>query len=202
MDRNFFGNNIGKQIGVGVGVAAILTAIFTFLINFQQQSRVDFTVITDRMEKQNNYLENELRTARKERDELQQQVATLSSFSYEDPIPSWFKDLSGKMIMLNAAYEDTFLKPNGYVRYDYIGKTDMEFWGIEANQPEQAKRYRQNDLDVMMKKKAIRSEEVIMLGSKKQKLIVIKYPVWSDSPDWNGKKVIGVGGRAIISDCQ
>lgn len=187
-------SNLVKQ----TGVAAVLTALFTFLINYQQQSRVDFTVMYDRQEEQIIDLLQKIEQQDKEIVKLKNQIATLQSLDYESPIPSWFKDLTGTMVMLNKAYEEAFLIPNGFDRYDYIGKTDLEFWGKMIGQEKLAKEYRQADLDVMMKRVQIRSIQNVYLDGQLHKVIVIKYPVWSNSPDWNGKKVIGVGGKAIF----
>jgi len=198
MSKTEYIKNLGKQ----AGIAAVLTALFTFLINSQQQTRADFSGIYERQERQIQRLEEKVYQLEMQNVELQAKITTLSSLNYESPVPTWFKDLQGNMVTLNAAYEETFLKPNGKDRYDYIGKTDLEFWGQELGDIGLAESYRQADLDVMMKREQIRSENQVNINGNLVDLIIIKYPVWSAGPDWNGKKMIGVGGVAIVKNCE
>ena len=187
-----------KQAGAVAALSTICTALFTFLINFQQQSRSDFAFVTKELKEQILILREENEKLRHEVSHLQNQIAALSSMQYESPLPTWRKSIDGKMLQLNKAYEQTFLVPNGKDRFDYIGKTDKEFWGDELGNPIIAQSYRKADINVMNTRTTIRTEQFANLDGVRVKLIVYKYPVWSSGPEWNGRKIIGVGGIAVV----
>lgn len=190
------GGNIAKQ----AGVAAILTALFTFLINYQQQSRADFGFITDNLKEQISDLKSENEILRLEVFDLKAQATLFKSMQYESPIPTWMKDLNGRMISLNKAYEEIFLIPNGFNKYDYIGKTDVEFWGQAVNDELLGQSYRNSDVEVITQQRTIRGLNYGNIDGKRIKFIIYKYPIWTPATEWNERKLIGVGGVAIPLD--
>ena len=72
--------------------------------------------------------------------ELSMRLSMLEGAFQDLPLPQWLKDTDGKMLSLNKAYEDMFLRPMSKTSQDYIGKTDEDVWG-----PEIAAKFRQND---------------------------------------------------------
>jgi len=72
-------------------------------------------------------IENE--NLRKKISILQYQITVAETAHFESPFPMWLKDMNNKMISLNQAYEDNFLKPLGFRMADYIGYEDSKIWG-------------------------------------------------------------------------
>lgn len=60
--------------------------------------------------------------------ELQAKAQLFESAHSHLPVPMWLKDLDGKMLALNDAYEQVFLRPQGKSRDDYIGFIDHDVW--------------------------------------------------------------------------
>lgn len=86
-----------------------------------------------------------------ERSEMLQKFQILEAGQIKMPVPFWIKSLDGKMLMVNDAYVDAFLRPRGDTRDDYVGKTDIEYWGKKVGAV-----YQHND------KKALRAFEPIV----------------------------------------
>jgi hypothetical protein len=66
------------------------------------------------------------------------------------PLPSWLKDIDGTMLAVNDAYEMYFLIPNGFVKSDYIGKTDSDVWPENV-----AQEFIESDIRTMQSEKKI-----------------------------------------------
>ena len=62
-------------------------------------------------------------------------------FLLNNNIPCWKKDVDGRLTYISPGYERTFLQGFGKSIEDYLGKTDVEFWGEEIGSI-----YRKNDL--------------------------------------------------------
>lgn len=78
--------------------------------------------------------------------ELQARIQLFENRENNLPYPQWLKDTSLKMLTLNKAYEDVFLKPIGKKISDYVGKTDYEIWPKEV-----ADKFTENDLRALEK---------------------------------------------------
>jgi len=106
------------------------------------------------------------------------------------PTPMWTKSDTGVMLAVNAAYEDLILKPIGKKKEDYVGKTDVEFWGKEIGQT-----YYKNDLEVMRDKATkVFIEPIYTEEGKITSIVVIKYVRTIEN-----QFVVGIGGIAIDS---
>lgn len=189
-------DNWQKIIGQG-GMVAALTALFTFMINVQTEYRSDYKAIIDRLEQQIERQEIRITELEKVNDDLRKRISIISSMTYNSPIASWFKDLQGRMVMVNDTYEQLFLIPNGKNKFDYIGQTDEEFWG-SIGKAEIGKKYREHDIRVMTEKQTIRYTEIVYVGNSQLDLIVYKYPVYSTVPEFANRQIIGVGGVAVV----
>lgn len=121
--------------------------------------------------------------------DLRNKINSLESSHFDLPFPMWIKDLDFRMLSLNSEYEKCFLKPNGKQISDYIGKTDLEFWGDDIG-----KSYGDGDM------RTLNSKSGIWVGTE---LIVLKGNVISEN--WRivkhlrylGNTPIGIQGIAI-----
>jgi len=194
--KSILNGNWKKWIAQG-GLVAAMTALFTFLINLQQEWRADYQIILDRQERSIERLELKVTTLEEVISDQDKRLAILSSLNYETPVATWFKDLQGRMVTLNRAYESYFLRPIGKDRYDYIGKTDAEFW--EEQGSDQGHDFWKEDLEVITTGRVKRFVQTIELESGDVRVIVNKYPVYSTALD-RQKEIVGVGGAAMIID--
>ena len=113
-----------------------------------------------------------------------------SSLSIDDiTIPAWKKNVSGKMLWLNDAYEMYFLNPMGLTKADYVGKNDIHVWGKDV-----AQEYRLNDLAAIAKKGFLVLKEPITIGKYdlSTKWNVVKFATYNKD-----REVTGIVGMAI-----
>jgi len=186
------------------GLAGVLTWVTSNFVSKRQSKRDDFKAISDayaiEFERQNKKLidleariqacaDNEAEQASKIRN-LQLTIKSISIQGLQLPIPMWMKDELGTMISLNDDYEKSFLLPLGKSREDYIGKTDIEFWGKEIGEI-----YSRNDQVVIQSKKPMVTVEPINTAVGIDKVYVIKYPYLISE-----QYVVGLGGIAISED--
>lgn len=136
-------------------------------------------------------LENKLEEARlreleykSEISSLKNQLIIFESSHVDIPLAMWMKDTSGKMVFLNAIYEDMFLIPRGLSMYDYVGKFDKDVWSDEV-----AREFGKHDKEVIRTKKYVRHIEKIDDGTGGFVYAdVLKYPRMLNN------KVIGISG--------
>lgn len=105
------------------------------------------------------------------------------------PLPAWTKDLNGRVLTMNKAYEDSFLIPNNKTIDDYIGFTDIDVWGEEIG-----KIYQDGDSNALESVKGywIGKEPINIKGHFiSEEWRVLKYV------RYEGKKRVGTGGIAI-----
>ncbi len=97
------------------------------------------------------------------------------------PDMAWLKDTEGKFLAVNEA----FVRTSGKSKEVLIGKTDFDFW------PEHlARRFREDDLEVMRSGKQKQIEETTATQGKSPKWIeTIKSPVYDDKGE-----LIGITG--------
>lgn len=95
------------------------------------------------------------------------------------PIPYWIKSTSGKILYVNAAYHDQYLKPKGISITDYVGAFDNMIW-----EAEEVNRFRANDTYVLQTGKPHVFVELV----NNKAIRVLKYPYKM------GDFVIGVAG--------
>lgn len=182
-------------IGQG-GLVVALGYVFGFVIDIKQENRIDYRFFLQELEEVNRDLKQRVEELENEQRFMLNTIAVLSAAYQDSPIATWTKTKDGRMVSLNQAYVDAFLKPYGKKARDYISKTDEEFWG-DLGLYEQGKRYMENDKEVMKSKESIRFSEKIIVDGKTIELIVYKYPILDDL-DRNGyRAVLGVRGVAI-----
>lgn len=118
---------------------------------------------------------------------LRAQIIALESAQIDLPIPMWLKDLTGKMLILNKAYEKSFLEPRGFHSTDYIGKSDIDVWDEST-----CTIFAYSD-NMIRKGKDVyyTTVDIPFTDSYTDKWIVVKYPRLI-----NGD-IIGIGGLAI-----
>lgn len=192
-------------ISAAVG-GGFLTKLFDYLMNLRKAESDDFDTIVAQWQQDNERLRQENKEHKDRQDELYKKIAehekklsalnakllVMESSYMHIPLPSWLKDIDGTMLAVNDAYEMYFLIPNGFVKSDYIGKTDSDVW------PENiAQEFIGNDI------LTLQSEKKIWFG---KETILIKDVDVSDN--WRvlkyvryaGNIAVGVAGIAIPSE--
>jgi len=160
--------------------------------NFQQLFDLQSKQITD-LKVENKELELRIEDLTKQVQSLQiaqlrnSQNALLFNNSIDNfPFPYWVKSREGRMVKINTAFEDAYLKPVGKDRLDYIGKTDYDIWTDE-----EANNFAVTDNQVVRTKKEVVFIETITLNGKKKRLLVTKFPIFLSS------EVIGIAGFSV-----
>ena len=192
-------------ISAAVG-GGFLTKLFDYLMNLRKAESDDFDTIVAQWQQDNERLRQENKDHKDRQDELYKKIAehekklsalnakllVMESSYMHIPLPSWLKDIDGTMLAVNDAYEMYFLIPNGFVKSDYIGKTDSDVW------PENiAQEFIGNDI------LTLQSEKKIWFG---KETILIKDVDVSDN--WRvlkyvryaGNIAVGIAGIAIPSE--
>jgi cytochrome b involved in lipid metabolism len=95
--------------------------------------------------------------------ELQHKIEIMEFAPFSIPLPMWMKNQFGIVDFLNDEYVDTFLKPFGKAKEDYIGKTDFDVWPKEV-----AEEYRRHDMQVLNDGLVFNARETVIgpLGEK------------------------------------
>lgn len=128
-------------VGVVSGIGGL--KVFEYILGNKKEKRSDFESLINTYKEDNERLRNEWSELRNEVKQLREsqlkdkeeihklsmQLQLMESAHYDLPVPSWLKDTNGVMLAINPAYEELFLRPLGLNPSDYIGKTDIEFWG-------------------------------------------------------------------------
>lgn len=192
-------------ISAAVG-GGFLTKLFDYLMNLRKAESDDFDTIVAQWQQDNERLRQENKDHKDRQDELYKKIAehekklsalnakllVMESSYMHIPLPSWLKDIDGTMLAVNDAYEMYFLIPNGFVKSDYIGKTDSDVWPENV-----AQEFIGNDI------LTLQSEKKIWFG---KETILIKDVDVSDN--WRvlkyvryaGNIAVGVAGIAIPSE--
>jgi hypothetical protein len=192
-------------ISAAVG-GGFLTKLFDYLMNLRKAESDDFDTIVAQWQQDNERLRQENKEHKDRQDELYKKIAehekklsalnakllVMESSYMHIPLPSWLKDIDGTMLAVNDAYEMYFLIPNGFVKSDYIGKTDSDVWPENV-----AQEFIGNDI------LTLQSEKKIWFG---KETILIKDVDVSDN--WRvlkyvryaGNIAVGVAGIAIPSE--
>lgn len=113
-------------------------------------------------------------------------LITLDSSHFNHPWPSWIKDVEGNIIFINKSYEEIFLKPRGFSRFDYVGKTDYAVWPKEI-----ADAFSENDRTVKRTKERWEGIEKVGTNGSSEDYWIIKYPIIYN------REVIGVAGMSV-----
>ena len=192
-------------ISAAVG-GGFLTKLFDYLMNLRKAESDDFDTIVAQWQQDNERLRQENKEHERRQNELYKKIAehekklsalnakllVMESSYMHIPLPSWLKDIDGTMLAVNDAYEMYFLIPNGFVKSDYIGKTDSDVWPENV-----AQEFIGNDI------LTLQSEKKIWFG---KETILIKDVDVSDN--WRvlkyvryaGNIPVGVAGIAIPSE--
>lgn len=192
-------------ISAAVG-GGFLTKLFDYLMNLRKAESDDFDTIVAQWQQDNERLRQENKEHKDRQDELYKKIAehekklsalnakllVMESSYMHIPLPSWLKDIDGTMLAVNDAYEMYFLIPNGFVKSDYIGKTDSDVWPENV-----AQEFIGNDI------LTLQSEKKIWFG---KETILIKDVDVSDN--WRvlkyvryaGNIAVGIAGIAIPSE--
>lgn len=192
-------------ISAAVG-GGFLTKLFDYLMNLRKAESDDFDTIVAQWQQDNERLRQENKDHKDRQDELYKKIAehekklsalnakllVMESSYMHIPLPSWLKDIDGTMLAVNDAYEMYFLIPNGFVKSDYIGKTDSDVWPENV-----AQEFISNDI------LTLQSEKKIWFG---KETILIKDVDVSDN--WRvlkyvryaGNIAVGIAGIAIPSE--
>lgn len=161
-------------IPISTFILGLSGTIITWLRNKKESKQVDINTLLKQWEVQYHLINSRLQEAEerekeclenyatmiKELNALKASVTLLKASAPTIPIPMWVKDTNGIMLSLNDAYEQTFLKPLGKTRNDYIGKTDTEVWGEEI-----AKEFRINDNIAALSDEPISVFENVNIGN-------------------------------------
>ena len=98
--------------------------------------------------------------------------------------PAWYKDKSGKMKYINAAYTQAF----GVRPQQYVGRTDAEVWP-----PDVARNFTRNDAEVLTLGVELQFHEEVPDDALNPRWFVVKFPVI----DPITREVRGVGGYCL-----
>jgi len=123
---------------------------------------------------------------------LKNKLMVFESSHFDLPLPMWMKDVKGRMIFMNDSCQELILEPLGLKIEDYLGKTDVEFWGEEYGA-----QFSRTDNKVLRSKKPLDAIHTILDSNKEEtSVMVLKYP------RFHGNEIIGVGGliKYIIED--
>jgi hypothetical protein len=123
---------------------------------------------------------------------LKNKLMVFESSHFDLPLPMWMKDVKGRMIFMNDSCQELILEPLGLKIEDYLGKTDIEFWGKEYGS-----QFSRTDNKVLRSKKPLDAIHTILDSNKEEtSVMVLKYP------RFHGNEIIGVGGliKYIIED--
>ena len=192
-------------ISAAVG-GGFLTKLFDYLMNLRKAESDDFDTIVAQWQQDNERLRQENKEHKDRQDELYKKIAehekklsalnakllVMESSYMHIPLPSWLKDIDGTMLAVNDAYEMYFLIPNGFVKSDYIGKTDSDVWPENV-----AQEFIGNDI------LTLQSEKKIWFG--KETILIKDFDV---SDNWRvlkyvryaGNIAVGIAGIAIPSE--
>ena len=170
-----------------------ITTVFNYFLAKKKDNRDTFEAIikvwaedNQRLRQETVKLDNEIKQLQQSIVELQSKLIILESSQADLPIPMWVKDLNSIVLYVNDAYEREFLKPFGYSKYDYIGKTDFQIWPEEL-----ARNYVQNDRKVIDSKIILYTVEQTSNEADGEKWFIIKYLRYAAG------KPIGIAGIAI-----
>lgn len=182
-------------------LAGAMAAFLTYKLGNRKQNESDFSsIVTEYKDLVTEYkrdvekLRREVKILTKlinDRDteitSLRNQLMIFESSHSDVPVPIWLKDTNGIMLFVNAEYEDALLQPVNKSAEDYIGKTDVDVWGLEIGN-----KFREHDRRVMRQKRPVEINEMwhgagghFYIGR------VIKYPRFLN------KTVIGIGGIVV-----
>lgn len=100
---------------------------------------------------------------------LANKLILLETAMTDSPLPQWLKSPEGVMLTMNKAYE----RAMNVKREEYIGKTDIEFWGEKIG-----KEYQKNDQLAKARNTYIIIKETIKVGEAdvSEDWIIMKYP--------------------------
>lgn len=175
----------------GLFSGGVLTKVIT---SYLSKNRDDFQVLSSswkdeivRLNTRITEIDNYNKELKKDIAALRIQIATLKQIHPDIPIPLWLKDINGRMLSLNDAYEAAFLIPQGKHRGNYIGKKDADIWGEKV-----AKVFKEHD------------DQAILLDAKQQIIfeendvnplllnwVFLKYPKYLDGT------LVGVAGIGV-----
>ncbi len=121
--------------------------------------------------------------------ELETRLTQYETFGQDMPFAYWMKDNAGIMRQINDKYEQLFMIPRGTRKDQYIGKTDIQYWGDAIGQA-----YHSNDMKIISgEEDFFMGVEPIFIGNTNvsEKFLIIK---WAE---YLGKSRMGVAGFAI-----
>lgn len=101
--------------------------------------------------------------------DLKTALIVLKAASDKFPFPYWIKSEKGKMLFLNKAYYNKYLKHRGLKISDYIGEYDYDIWDKEI-----AESFRKNDGLIISANRPLTFIEVV----NGEKLHVTKFPMY------------------------
>jgi hypothetical protein len=173
------------------GIGAVLVVSVWGYTSWRGENRLDYQYQLEKMERREATYLRTIQQQAGELKDLQDGFYILSSSRRQSPLPEWSKGVGGHYMWRNQAFDDWFLIPNGVSPDSILFRTDEEIW----KNPDLAKTYRNNDLQVMRENRVIHSVEYIPVGSE-----VITWHSWK-YPLKNGQyETIGVGGIAVSSN--
>lgn len=175
-------------------VSAIGGGFFTKLIEVRYKYRSDdLRLIMTTLQEDNKRLREILQEYKQEVKNLQQRVSrqelhllALDASHYNHPWPAWIKDVDGTPIVINKAFEDIFLSPLGFNRFDYIGHNDYAIWDKQV-----ADEFRNNDRSVVRTKDVWEGIENVGNNGSTENWWVVKYPIMYN------REAIGIAGTAV-----
>ena len=159
---------------------------FQQLFDLQSKQIADLTTKVEKLSEENNKLRNEIADMKLAQYRSNQNSILFNNSIDAFPFPYWVKSREGRMIKLNQAYEDQYLKPRGLTRLDYLDKTDYEVWDQET-----ALSFREADQRVAQLKKKVLVVEEVTINGKREMILVTKFPIFLN------QDVIGVAGFAL-----
>lgn len=181
---------------LGGGLA---TAITTYVLKSRELKSNDFTKLIELLQVDNKRLSVQAERLQKDEDEnrkrinelekevhsLRNKLMIMESLHLDLPLPQWVKSKDGIMLSFNNLYTQEFITPNGKREEQYIGHSDVDFWGEKIGNE-----YWENDREVIRLKRPIHVVETVQTLTGSKLWEVYKYPIYSN------RTIIGVGGIA------
>lgn len=175
-------------------LAAIGGGFFTKLLEVRFKSRTeDIKLIVQTLQQDNTRLRELLNEYKQEIKVLSRRVSrqelhllALDASHYNHPWPAWIKDTDGTVIVINKSYEDIFLVPRGYNKFDYVGHNDYSVWEKDI-----AETFINNDRTVLRTKEVWEGIEKVGNNGDAENWWIVKYPIVYN------REVIGIAGTAV-----
>lgn len=147
---------------IGAGLLGQITGVWDKILHREESYRQLYMEEVS----QNNKILDEIR-------QLKSDLTLLSVIDYEFPFPIWIKDLEGRNVYINKAYEEKILNPMDIPKIDYIGKSVKDFFPKDI-----VRQFERNDKQVIRTQQVLRVMEKVVINGEELYGITYKFPIF------------------------